>query len=480
MKNIRKIVLLEPRSPDIHVFNRFAMPRLGIVLLGTILKQKGYQVSVMIEEIKPFDRSVIEAADLVGISCITSTATRGYALADELRLKNIPVVMGGPHVTHCADEALKHSDFVVRGEGEVALPALIEALEQGTGLDRVAGLSYRRKGVTHHIPQAPFERDLDLWPDPDLNLINTTRARSMLGLRSYVPLMTSRGCPHDCSFCTVTTTFGRKMRYRSVDRVLNEVAQHDLRRTGFFIYDDNLTANRRRARELLDGFCDLPHRPVWMAQVRADMARDTDLLDHMARAGCSMVFIGLESVNEESLKSTKKRQTLEEVREHVRRIRARGISVHGMFVFGFDTDGPGTMERTVRFAREAGLYSVQFLILTPLPGTRLTDELEAEGRVLHHDWSKYDAHHVCFQPTQVTPSELQRWQMEGHRRFYSAGHALRHLRHRDVAGALVGLYAARINQEWRRHNTAYLESLKRLSARLSPQGSAPIIAHGVA
>jgi radical SAM superfamily enzyme YgiQ (UPF0313 family) len=473
-REIKHVVLLEPRSPDLHIFSRFAMPRLGVVILGTILKERGYQVKVMVEDVAPFDHRTIAAADLVGISCITSTSTRGYELADSLRRERTPVVMGGPHVTHRAEEALDHCDYVVRGEGEAALPALIEAIERGEGFEKIAGLSYWRGGRTHHVPEAPFERDLDRWPDPDLSLIDTSRSRSMMGGWRYLPLMTSRGCPHDCSFCSVTTTFGQKMRYRSVDRVLAEVAKHDLRRTAFFIYDDNFTANRRRTRELLDGFCQMPVRPRWMAQVRADVARDTELLDHMARAGCNMVFIGLESVNEESLKSSKKRQTLVEVRQHVGRIRAAGINVHGMFVLGFDSDGPGTLERTVDYARELGLYSVQFLVLTPLPGTRLGDELEAAGRVLHHDWSKFDTLHVCFRPALVEPLELQRWQVEGHRRFYSLRHMAMHLRDRDWSGALVGLYAARMARRWQHRNQDYLGMLAQMSrprdCRQNPSG----------
>ena len=473
---IRKVVLIEPKSPDLHIFSRFAMPRLGVVLLGTILRDLGYQVKVMVEEARPLDHATIEAADLVGISCITPTVSRGYDLADALRRKNIPVVMGGPHITHCADEALEHCDFVVRGEGEAALPALIEAIENGKGLELVAGLSYRKGAYNHHVPAAPLERDLDRWPDPDLNLVEGSISHAMTGGRRYVPLMTSRGCPHDCSFCSVTTTFGRKMRYRSIDRVLKEVAGHDLDRSLFFVYDDNLTANRRRTRELCEGIESIGRPVRWMAQVRADVARDTDLLDRMARAGCNMVFIGLESVNEATLKSTKKRQTLDEVREHVRRIRSRGIDVHGMFVFGFDTDGPGTLDRTLRFAREADLYSLQFLILTPFPGTRLGEEMAQAGRVLHHDWSKYDTHHVCFQPAQVTPAELQAWQMEGHRRFYSGRQFASRLLRRNWSGAMVSLYAARLNRSWQRRNAEYLDSLTKLSphatlppARLTPR-----------
>lgn len=470
---VRNVVLAEPKAPDLHIFSRFALPRLGVVLLGTILRDQGRNVKVLVEEARPFDRETLRHADLVGISAITPTAVRSYALADELRAQGVTVVMGGPHPTHCPDEAMQHADFVVRGEGEEALPALVRALETGSDLARVPNLSYREAGLVRHNPLAPLQRDLDAWPDPDLSLIDGFLAGGIIGNRRIVPLQTSRGCPHDCSFCTVTTTFGRSLRYRSIERVVKEMARHDLERTHFFIYDDNFTANRRRTREMLEAFLTLPRLPHWSAQVRADVARDPGLLDRMVQAGCGTVYLGLESVNPESLRRADKRQQLEEVEQHLARIRARGIALHGMFVFGFDSDGPGTMERTVEFARRHQLFSVQFLLLTPLPGSRLGAEIKAAGRLLHEDWSQYDAHHVVFQPARITPRELQRWQTEGHRRFYSPGQIAGRLWRRDWAGVTVSLYAARLNISWQRRNAAYLRSLGRLDQRRPGRPAAP-------
>jgi radical SAM superfamily enzyme YgiQ (UPF0313 family) len=139
-----------------------------------------------------------------------------------------------------------------------------------------------------------------------------------------------------------------------------------------------------------------------------------------------------------------------------------------MFVFGFDSDGPGTMERTVRFAQQQGLFSVQFMILTPLPGSRLARELEDQGRVLHHDWSLFDAHHVVFQPARVTPEELSRWQLEGHRRFYCVPALVSHLVHRRWFEVIVTVYAMQLALRWRWHNSAYLRSLKQFSAKPTP------------
>ena len=464
---IRRVVLVEPAPSDLHIYSRFPMPRLGVILLGTILKKRGLDVNVFVEQAKELDRNALLHADLVGISSITSTAQRSYRLADEMRSHGIPVVMGGPHPTHCPDEALDHCDFVVRGEGEESLPALIDAIVRGQGFETVPNLSYRDAGTIVHRPTATPVKDLDEWPDPDLRLVDRFSSTSLLRHRTFVPIQTSRGCPHDCSFCTVTSTFGRTMRYRSVDRVIAEMGGYNLKKSSFFFYDDNFTADHRRTRELLRGFDSLPRTPRWSAQVRADVAKDEDLLDRMAATGCKTLYIGLESINQESLASTNKRQRIEDVELHLRRIRSRHINVHGMFVFGFDTDLPGTMERTVAFAKRHGLFSVQLMILTPLPGSRLAAEMQDSGRVLHQNWSQYDAHHVCFQPANISPSELQDWQIQGHRYFYSLGRLAGCLFRGNLAGVMITLYAAALNRKWRRSKALYLEELRRLSDRIA-------------
>ncbi|MBN1335353.1 MAG: B12-binding domain-containing radical SAM protein [Deltaproteobacteria bacterium] len=473
MPPVRRIVLVEPRPEDSHIFSRFPMPRLGVVILGTLLRDLGYEVSVFVESVAPLDWDVVARADLVGFSAITSTARRSYALADRVRGLGIPVVMGGPHPTHRPDDALGHSDWVLRGEAEATLPVLVEALglpeeAREAALDRIPGLSRRKDGAPVHAPIAPLEPDLDRWPDPDPDLVHGHHeSRSLHGYR-IVPIQTSRGCPYDCSFCTVTTTFGRRVRYRSVERVVAEMARHDLAHTHFFFYDDNFAADPRRVRALLAGIRSLPRKTHWSAQVRADVARDTALLDEMRETGCGTLYLGLESVHPESLEAVHKQQRVSETATFLDRIADRGIEVHGMFIFGFDNEPHDIVEATVAFARRHRVHSVQFMILTPLPGSRWGDEVESQGRLITHDWSLFDAHHVCFRPEGCTPAELQRRQMVGHDRFYAWSEVPRRALAGDWAGVALVLYARNLNRTWQRRNRPYLAWLEEVSRPAAP------------
>jgi hypothetical protein len=165
-----KIILIEPRPPNLHIFSQFYTPRLGCFILGALMRGRGWEVEVVIEEMENIDFEAMRTADLVGISTITSTAPRAYAIADRLRSLGVKVMMGGPHVTFLTEEAMDHADFVVRGEGEKALVAFADAWENSRGLENVPNLSYWRDGAIRHNPMQAYADDLDTIPIPDLNL----------------------------------------------------------------------------------------------------------------------------------------------------------------------------------------------------------------------------------------------------------------------------------------------------------------------
>lgn len=455
---INKVLFIEPRAPRQHIFSRVAIPRLGSVLLGTLLQRQGLDVKVVIEEISAPDYGSLDfAPDLVCISSISSTAPRAYGLADFYRQRGLPVVLGGAHPSFLPAEGLEHADYVICGEGDEALPELVAALQDGGGVSGIKNLCLREGETVHKNPWRPFVEDLDALPIPDYNLIHDWRAKK----RRYVSIATSRGCPFNCRFCSVILMFGRKYRYNSVERAMAEIRRNSIPGGHLFFCDDNFTANRERIKELCDRILSDNLDIEWSAQVRVEAAQDPELLDLMARSGCYTVFIGLESINPATLKAYNKSQTVEGIKESVINFHRHDIAVHGMFVFGSEEDHFQVIRDTVKFSRQLDLDSLQYLILTPVPGTPIYQELEAQNRIICRDWSHYDGHHAVFQPRQFTAYELQRETIRAMKKFYSWPSVFKRLIARDWFYAQMKAYG-RIHMwqaRWGKSN--YVQQLKR-------------------
>jgi radical SAM superfamily enzyme YgiQ (UPF0313 family) len=459
-----KITFIEPKAPNLHIFSQFPLPRLGTLILGTMMKRRGWDVDVFVEDFRKIDFDAVAAADLVGISTITSTAPRAYAIADKVRAIGIPVLMGGPHVTYLTEEALDHADFVVRGEGEAALTAFIDARESGTGYADVPNLSFKdENGEIAHNPMAPRVADLDRVPYPDFSLLRPD-AKGLKHMSS-IPVLTSRGCPFDCSFCSVTGMFGRKYRFRSTANIIEELRLYDGRKTLIFFYDDNFAADPKRTRELCEAMIREKLRLKWTTQVRADVARDPELVGLMKKAGCHTVYIGFESANPDALVDMKKNQTVEEITRAVKVFRHHRIHIHGMFVLGFDQDDWRTVRKTVRWAKRARLTSTQFLILTPLPGSAFYDRVAAEDRIRFHDWALYDAHHAVFQPARLSLPDLQKAQSFAHRKFYSLRQEARKILAGQWIGVAIAHYARNLDRTWKKRNRTFLKVIALLKPR---------------
>ncbi|MCX6577000.1 MAG: radical SAM protein [Candidatus Aminicenantes bacterium] len=457
---MKKIVFIEPKAPNLHIFSHFPLPRLGTILLGTLMKNRGWDVEIFIEEMRKIDYEIIKDADLVGISTITPTAPRAYAIADRIREMGIPVIMGGPHVTYLAEEALGHADFVIRGEGERALMELIDARENGGDYSEVSNLSYRKNREIIHNPKQPPADNLDSLPYPDFSLLK--RDQPTKGGRSTIPVLTSRGCPFDCSFCSVTGMFGKKYRFRSAENVLAELRQYNSRKNMIFFYDDNFTANRKRTKELLEGMIREKFKFHWTTQVRADVAKDVDLVKLMKRAGCHTLYIGFETVNPDSLEEMKKKQTVEEITQAVKVLRKNRIHIHGMFVYGFDHDDWKTVKKTVRFAKKAKLNTTQFLILTPAPGSEFYEKVASENRIQFRDWTLYDGHHAVFRPARFSIFDLQKAQIFSHKKFYSMKQTVKKFFKGKWIDLAVAHYARKLNRTWQKRNKTFLRAVELL------------------
>jgi radical SAM superfamily enzyme YgiQ (UPF0313 family) len=451
-----RISLIEPEAADYHIYTKYTFPRLGLPLLATILARQGNDVQFYCDSVarrSAADFRDVLRSDLVGISITTSTAPAGYRLGRALKLAHIPVVYGGAHATYCPDEALRFGDYVVRGEAEHALPELVNALAAGVSPAGIENLSHRVDGEIVHEPSRPLLADLAGLPWPDFSLMKGSRR-----MKVY-PMATGRGCPRHCDFCAVTPLFGHKMRMRPAEDVIEEVGRVSQRH--LFFVDDNFAAKRGYVREVLEGLARLKGAPRWMAQAGVDVGRDEELVKLMKRAGCEGLAIGFESINDETLAGFRKGQTREDIVRCIELLRKYNIWIHGMFMFGGDADGPETAARTVAFAKEHEVDSVQFVALTPLPGTDLHRRLEQEGRIFSHDWSLYDGHHVVIEPARMTPLELQLSLIKAHREFYSLRRVLKEIRRFHWFAAVTTYYGHNLVRKWQRRKKELLQLLER-------------------
>jgi len=456
-RQLKKLVFVEPKSTHLHIYSRVCIPRLGSVLLATLMRAKGYDVRVYIEDIHPIDMAEVLSADLVAISAITSTAPQSYHLADTVREAGAITVIGGTHTSFLPEEGLQHADFVVRGEGEFAFQELVDAIQAGAGFEKIQNLSYLADGRPVHNPERGKIPNLDVNPIPDYRLITGWKPGGV------VSVATSRGCPFSCTFCSVPGMYGHAFRTHSIGRVLEELEVHKGNMYTFFA-DDIFTANKKRVKELLRGMIQRGLTPEWGAQVRTETVDDPELLQMMRDSNCFNVYVGFESINPRTLKLFNKKQDLAKIERSIERFHAHKIRIHGMFVVGSDEDDLETIDATAEFALKRDIDSVQFMILTPIPGSPDYETLYDHGEkyVISKNWQFYDGHHVVHQPRRLSPYELQIGAISAMEKFYSWRGIAQKLLKRDVYSATIRYWGKKMLREWWKdtENRAHVEWLR--------------------
>jgi radical SAM superfamily enzyme YgiQ (UPF0313 family) len=457
-RQLKKLVFVEPKSTHLHIYSRVCIPRLGSVLLGTIMRAKGYDVRVYIEDIQAIDMNEILTADLVAVSAITSTAPQSYKLADKAREAGAVVVMGGTHTSFMTEEGMQHADFVVRGEGEFAFQELVDAIQRGDGFDKIQNLTYRTEaGTIASNPERPKIPNLDVNPIPDYRLIEGWKPGGV------VSIATSRGCPFSCTFCSVPGMYGHAFRTHTIDRVLEELALHKGNLYTFFA-DDIFTANKKRVKELLRRMIDKDLTPQWGAQVRTETVDDPELLQMMRDSNCFNVYVGFESINPRTLKLFQKKQDLAKIERSIEKFHNHNIRIHGMFVVGSDEDDVETVDATAEFALKHDIDSVQFMILTPIPGSPDWDSLYDKGNkyVINRNWTFYDGHHAVHQPRRMSPYELQMAAINAMGKFYSWRGVMKKLLKGDLYYTTIRYWGKKMIREWWKDddNRAYVDWLR--------------------
>jgi radical SAM superfamily enzyme YgiQ (UPF0313 family) len=398
MKDKPRLLIIAPAwSQGWWDGGKVLVPPLVLPLLAG-LTPRDIDVQLIDENVEPVD--VEMAADWVAITCMTASAPRAYAISKSFRERRIPVVMGGIHPTVMPEEAALHADAIIIGEAEPVWHRVIADLSAGSLQSRY---------------QSANLDDLTGLPLPRRELLKTERY-----LTTNV-VQTARGCPNGCAFCTVSTVAGRRYRFRPINEVVEEI-----RTLGGWIgfVDDNITGNPKRAKELFEAL--IPLKIQWVGQGDLDIAKDPELLKLAVRSGCQGMFIGLESLSQDNLRSTSKVPNIgKDMSEAIKAIHNAGVEIIGSFVLGLDGDVPSTFRRTVEFANKHKLAAAQFSVLTPFPGTAVYRQFEREGRILNFDWSQYTMSNVVFRPKHMTEVELCQGQKYIHKRFYSLPSILR-------------------------------------------------------
>lgn len=390
---MKKLLLVNPvgQRSGLLLSKIFALAPLSLAYVAAVTPPD-WEVKILDETFTPFE---FEEADLVGITAFSSNINRAYEIARMYREKKIKVIFGGIHASMMPEEANQFGNAVVIGEVEGIWEQVLRDFEKNSMQSKYAG------------------------PPLDLSRFTITPRRDLIH-PDYLwnSIQTSRGCPFNCHFCSVSNYMGKEYRQRNPEAVLKELDEI----SGEFIFflDDNLVGyspeSRKRAKVLFEGMIKQGHQKKWWMQTSINAAEDDQLLELAAQSGCLFAFIGFETTDREMLMSMKKGINLkigiDNYKRMVDKFHQYGIGVYGAFILGNDFEAPGYYKELANYLVHSGIDIIQISILTPLPGTSLMDQLEREGRLVFRnfpdDWGKYRFSHVVHEPKGVTEEIIYR------------------------------------------------------------------------
>jgi radical SAM superfamily enzyme YgiQ (UPF0313 family) len=412
-------------NPDNGVTSNF-MPHLWMFLLQA-LTPAGHEVLLIDGNAQPMDEAGIarfvreQNIGLVGIGAMTRMIAKAYRMADAVRAAGVPVVMGGPHVTELADEALgrdggpRHADAVALGEADETWPRIVEDAAHGELKDIYAPVDDAgkdRKPSLQAYPAIPWD-SIDLHQFNVLPKVMYPLLKNVgqgWGTFRIIPVESGRGCPYGCEFCTVTGFFGDSIRFRTNQSVVNELlmlkvrARKEKGQIAVFFIDDNFAINVKRTKSLLRDIIAAGAQVHWVAQISANLLRDEELVDLIAASGGKWVFIGMESIDPANLKDVNKGFNKPgEYAAVLERLAKRNVYAITSFIFGMDNDTPGVAERTLEQVRTWPPGLPIFGLLTPLPATPLYKRLEAAGRLTRpKHWQEFIPFAMAHTPLKMT------------------------------------------------------------------------------
>jgi radical SAM superfamily enzyme YgiQ (UPF0313 family) len=456
-------------NPDNGVTRNF-MPHLWMFLLQA-LTPPGHEVLLVDGNAQPMDEAGIAQfvrdnnIGLVGIGAMTRMIAKAYRMADAVRATGVPVVMGGPHVTEMADEALgrdggpRHADAVALGEADATWPRIVEDAARGQLKDVYApvdAFGQESKPSLKEYPVIPWQsidlKQFNLVPKAATGLLQ--KIGEGWGSFRIIPVESGRGCPYGCEFCTVTGFFGDSIRFRTNESVVNELlllkarARTEKGQMAVFFIDDNFAINIKRTKSLLRDIIAAGAQCHWVAQISANLLRDEELVDLIAASGGKWIFIGMESIDPANLKDVNKGFNKPgEYAAVLERLAQRNVYAITSFIFGMDNDTVGAAERTLEQVRTWPPGLPIFGLLTPLPATPLYKRLEKAGRLTRpKHWQEFIPFAMAHTPLKMTIEEAHAEVNYGWAQAYSPealAHAVESLNDQPL-GYRVNIFLARI------------------------------------
>jgi radical SAM superfamily enzyme YgiQ (UPF0313 family) len=407
----KTLLLINPVSQFRHGFSQDQTskhPPLALAIIASYTPAN-WKIRILDENFQAFH---FREADLVGITSFTPSAPRAYEIAQVYRQKGIPVVYGGIHASMCPEEALNYVDAVVVGEAESVWQQLIADFEVGQ-LQKIYRGSFR-------------------------DMVNLPLPRHDLFHPGYVfhSVQTSRGCPMDCDFCTVTAFNGQHFRVRPVNEILDELESFKGDNRAIFFVDDNICgmtkSHQERAIELFKGIIDRGIKINWFSQTSLNIADNEELLRLAAKSGCRILLIGIESETLEGLKSANKllnvKKGVENYQKIFKKINKHGIAVLGTFIFGLETDTVESIRKRADYILKSKVDCVQTSILTPLPGTHLYHRMKDQNRItckdFPHDWQYFHFADIVFRHPRMAAEDMAPAMTAAWKRIYHPTHLL--------------------------------------------------------
>ena len=426
------VLLVRPHTDDKDISR--VMP-LGLVAVATVLKRGGYNPKILDLRLSKTPQSDLKKAmfefdpDVVGIGLMTVESECAFKLAKEVKAinHNIPIIFGGPHCSHDPEFILHDSnvDFMVIGEAELTIVELVEAIKNKQEFGMIKGIAYKRDG--HYIKTAVREKILDLnWLDQDYETLNVEdyfnfdcSHEYLPAFDSFMPLVTSRGCPFTCIYCH--DIFGKDIRYRSAEKVLGEIEflMRKYRVREFHILDDSFNIDMKRAKRIFDMIVEknLDIRIAFPNGIRADYI-DDEMVDKMAKAGVYRLALGIESGSLRIQKLISKSLDIGILKNIVSKLAKARIGVNGFFMLGFPGETLDEMKQTIEFACDLDLSTALFSLVIPNPGTDLRNMVIEEGEATNKSFSDYSITAVNSNASKVDPVQLVKLQKHAYRKFY--------------------------------------------------------------